>query len=175
MGCDCSKRAVIDAMGKSVKNYYEIFTPYNAASTTAGKTIVAGPIAIPDAFEMCGGSGVIRSLTIKEFATSQKLSLDVIFCGNDGHAVAENAVTAFDATVAADIFLQPTVTVDTSDYVDKGDYQEVQHDFKNPFSVFNAASAEGDKRKVWFYLVARAVKTFTSSTRLVVEIAIESD
>lgn len=173
--CGCTKRSVIDAVGKSVKNYYDVLTPYSAGATTSGKTIIAGPIAIDDAVEMCGGSGVVRSLSIKEFGTSQKLDLDIVFAGNGDHAVATNTVPAFDATIAEDIMLQDTIPIATGDYVNKVDYQEARFEFKSPFSVFNAASAEGDKRKIWYYLIARAAVTFTGSTRLVVEMAIESD
>lgn len=175
MACDCNKRPIIDALGKSVKTYHEALTPYYGGATAAGKTILAGPIAIIDAFEQCKGSGVVRSFSVKEFGSAQKLAFDVIFVGAEGHSIATNTVTAFDATIAAANFLQDTITVAAADYVDKGDYQEARFVLSSPLTVFNRTTVEGSQRELWFYLVARAVKTFTVDTRLILQFSIEND
>lgn len=173
--CNCEKRPIIDAVGKSVKNFYEVYVPYYSGATTSGKTIIAGPIEIPDAFENCGGSGIIRSCTVKEFDTSQKLPFDIIFAGLDGYAISTNTTTAFDATVAEANYLQDSIEIAGADYVDKGQYQEARASLVKPLTVFNRATTEGDKKKLWFYVVARGVKTFTSATRLAIQISIEND
>ncbi len=170
--CGCNKRPIIDAVGKSVKNYYEIITPYSGGATTSGKTIAAGPIEIEDAFEMCNGSGVIRSASVKEFGTTQELDFDIIFVGNNGYTILTNTTTAFDATIAVDNKLQDAIEVTT--YTDKGQYREAKPTFA-PLTVFNASTTETEKRKLWYYLVARGAVTYTGSTRLAVSLAIEND
>lgn len=175
MCAKCDARPIIDAVGKSVINYFDTIIPYYAGVTTSGKTIFACPIEIENAFEMCRGSGLIRSGSVKEFGTSEKLPFDIIFAGAGGYAVSTNTVTLFDASNAAGNYLQDTITIAGADYVDKGDYQEAKFNITKPISVFNKSSDEGHKKSLWFYLVARGVKTFTSDTRLVIHIAIESD
>lgn len=169
--CGCDQRPIIDAVGKSVKNYYEVITPYTGA-TTSGKTILAGPVKIEKAFEACGGSGMVRSGSVKEFGTSVELDFDIIFAGNPNYAIATNTTTAFDATIADDSKLQDAIEV--TSYTDKGQYREARPSFL-PLSVFNASDAEAEKRDLWYYLVARGVVTYTSSTRLAISLTIESD
>lgn len=170
--CNCEKRPIIDAVGKSVKNYYEVIAPYSGGATANGKTIAAGPIEIADAFEMCNGSGVIRSASVKEFGTTQELDFDIVFVGNDGYTIATNTTTAFDATIAEDNKLQDAIEITT--YTDKGQYREAKPTFA-PLTVFNASTTETEKRKLWYYLIARAAVTYTGSTRLAISIAIEND
>lgn len=170
--CGCNKRPIIDAVGKSVKNYHEVIVPYYGGATTSGKTILAGPIEIEEAFEMCKGSGVIRSCSVKEFGTTQELDFDIIFVGVDGYTILIDATTVFSATNAAANFLQDTIEITT--YLNKGQYREARPTF-NPLSVFNGSETEGKQRSLWFYLVARGAVTFTSDTRLLIQITIEND
>lgn len=170
--CGCEQRPIIDAVGKSVKNYYEVIAPYSSGATTSGKTIAAGPIEIAGAFEMCNGSGVVRSASVKEFGTTQELDFDIVFVGNDGYTITTNTTTAFDATIADDNKLQDAIEITT--YTDKGQYREAKPTFA-PLSVFNASTTETEKRKLWYYLIARGAVTYTGSTRLAVSITIESD
>ncbi len=169
--CKCGKRSIIDAIGRVVENFYEVYTPHYGSATTAGKTIIAGPVEIAEAFECSGGSGFIRSATIREFGTSQKLDIDIVFTSVEPVALAVNHVTGFIETSP----LSGCISFAAGDYVDKQDYWEAQANLKFPISVCNKSLITGSGRKLWFYLVARDAKTFTSSTRLAVSITIESD
>lgn len=169
-GCGCSEREIIGADGKSIKNYYELLTPV-AGATTAGKTIVAGPIAIDGAFEICNGNGVIRSFSVKEFVTGLKLDLDaVFFCLQPPTKTTDTSTSISSSSGVLD-----SIGVVEADYKDKTDYWEARASVVNPLKVFNKATADADSRKLWFYLVARGAKTYTSGTRLLVQITIERE
>ena len=171
MCCD-GKRTIVEAQGKSIEPFYKLITPYNLGATTSGKVIFAGPVEITNAFEACNGVGSLLSLSIREFntPTKQKLDIDVVFLHTAISALTINAVTGFtDASPVLD-----TVSIVTADYKDKGDYWEARADLSTPFIVYNASEASTDKHKLWFLLVARDVKTYTSVTRLGISINIES-